>query len=83
MAQIVLEQRTRGDHGFIREAGVAGERLKEGLELEVRSERVRWPLCGELLQLVSNTLGGHRESCHAWDDQRSCKPMQNGDPLGL
>lgn len=65
MAQIILEQRPRGGHGFICDAWVAGERFEEGLELEVRSERVRWPLCGQLLQLVSDGFGGHRESCHA------------------
>jgi len=63
MTLVVLEQRTRGDHGSIREARVARERLKEGLELEVGSEGVRWPSCGELLQLVSDIFGGHRETC--------------------
>lgn len=78
MTQIILKQGTRGDHGFMREVGVVGEGLKECLELEVRSERVRWPLCGELLQLASDGFGGHWESRHAWEDQRSFKLMQNG-----
>ena len=29
----------------------------------MRSEGVRWPLCGEPLQLTSDGFGGHRESC--------------------
>lgn len=78
MTQIILKQGTRGDHGFMREVGVVGEGLKECLELEVRSERVRWPLCGELLQFASDGFGGHWESRHAWEDQRSFKLMQNG-----
>jgi len=49
MTRVVLEQRTRGNHGPVREVGVARERLKEGLELEMGSEGVCWPLCGELL----------------------------------
>ena len=65
MAQIIPEQRTRGNHGFTREVGVAGEGVKEGLELEVRSEGVCWPLCGEFLQLASDSFGGHRESFRA------------------
>jgi len=78
MTQIILEQGTRGDHGSIREAGVAGERLKEGLELEMGSEGVPWPLCGELLQLVPDSFGGHRET--QGDDQRSFKLMQKWRP---
>jgi len=54
--------------------------LKEGLELEMRSEGIRWPLRGEPLQLVSDGFGGHHESYRMWDDQRSFKLMQNGDP---
>lgn len=57
---------------------MTGERLKKGLELEMRSEWICWPLCGELLQLVSDSFGGHRESCSLCDDQRSFKLMQNG-----
>ena len=56
------------------------EGLKEGLELKVRSEGIRWPLRGEFLQLASDGFGSHRESCRVWDDQRSFKSMQNGDP---
>ena len=79
MTQIILEQRTRGSHSFIRDVGVAGERLKEGLELEVRPEGIRWPLCGELVQFVSDSFGGHCESCRGAGDQRSSKLVRNGD----
>ena len=39
------------------------EGLKEGLELEVGPEGIRWPLRGEFLQLSPGGFGGHRESC--------------------
>ena len=83
MTQIILEQRTRGCHGFVREIWVVGEGLKEGLELEMGSEGVRWPLGSQLLQSVSDDLGGHRDSCLVSGDQRSLKLMQNGDSTGF
>lgn len=83
MTQIILEQRTRGDHGFIREIRVIGEGLKESLELEMRSEGIGWPLCGELLQFVSDDFGGHRGSWAASDISGVSKLMQNGDSSGL
>ena len=49
VTKIILKQRTRGDHGFIREIWMVREGFKERLELEMRSEGVRWPLCGEPL----------------------------------
>lgn len=44
MTQIIPEQRTRGDHGFLCETRVLGEGVKKGLELKMRSEWIRWPL---------------------------------------
>lgn len=38
---------------------MVGKGLEERLELQVRSEGVHWPLCGEFLQVVSNGFGGH------------------------
>jgi hypothetical protein len=82
MTQIVLEKRTGGEHGFICEVGVVGEGLKESLELEVRSEGIRWPLRGEPLQLGSDGFGGHRASCRCRAIKRSFKSrgMELGDP---
>ena len=66
MTRFVLKQRARGDHGSLREVRVVREGLEEGFELEMRSEGVRWPLCGKFLQFVSDSFdGGHRESCGA------------------
>ena len=62
MTQIILKQRTRGNHGLVCEIRVMGEGLKEGLELEMRPEGVRWPLRSQLLQFGSDGFGGHRES---------------------
>jgi len=60
---------------------MVGEGLEERPELEMRSEGIRWPLCDELLQLVSDGFGGHRGSCRLCDDQRSFKLLQNGGPV--
>ena len=43
----VLVERTRRRHGPGRQRGVVGERGEEGFQLEVRTERVCGPLCGD------------------------------------
>ena len=80
MTRIILKQRARGDHGFIREVWVVGEGLKERLELEMGSESICWPLRSELLQFVSDGFGGHRESCAGSDIGGVSNRCRNGDP---